>query len=135
MVLEFTNIEELVRIASQAKENAYCPYSNFRVGAALVTESGEIYTGCNVENACYPVGNCAERTAIVKAVSEGHRLFKAIAVITDKAAKIMPCGLCRQSLIEFSKDLVVYIASVDLTFRVTTLSELLPHGFTAEDLN
>ena len=80
--MNFTNVENLIRLARVAKEKAYCPYSNFPVGAALVTESGHVYTGCNVENACFPVGVCAERTAICKAISEGHKTFTAVAVIT-----------------------------------------------------
>ncbi len=124
---------ELVARASEARQNAYAPYSNYRVGAALLAESGEIYTGVNVENAVYPTGTCAERTAIFKAVSEGERTFTAIAVVTENGGT--PCGSCRQMLAEFGLDTLVLIA--DAGGRVvseTNVRALLPQAFGAADL-
>lgn len=124
---------ELVRRASEARRHAYAPYSKYRVGAALLAESGEVYTGVNVENAVYPTGTCAERTAIFKAVSEGERSFTAIAVVTENGGT--PCGSCRQMLAEFGLDTLVLIA--DAGGRVvgeTNLRALLPQAFGAADL-
>jgi len=124
---------ELVRRAGEARRNAYAPYSNYRVGAALLAESGGVYTGVNVENAVYPTGTCAERTAIFKAVSEGERSFTAIAVVTENGGT--PCGSCRQMLAEFGLDTLVIVA--DASGRVvteTTVRELLPQAFGAGDL-
>lgn len=124
---------ELVARASEARQNAYAPYSNYRVGAALLAESGEVYTGVNVENAVYPTGTCAERTAIFKAVSEGERAFTAIAVVTENGGT--PCGSCRQMLAEFGLDTLVLIA--DASERVvseTNVRALLPQAFGAADL-
>jgi cytidine deaminase len=124
---------ELVARASEARRHAYAPYSNYRVGAALLAESGEVYTGVNVENAVYPTGTCAERTAIFKAVSEGERSFTAIAVVTENGGT--PCGSCRQSLAEFGLDTLVLIA--DASGRVvseTNVRALLPQAFGAGDL-
>ncbi|CAI9730860.1 cytidine deaminase-like [Octopus vulgaris] len=101
------------KAAAEAKEKAYCPYSNFRVGAALLTEDDSIITGCNVENCTYGGTICAERTAMVKAVSEGKKSFKAIAVASDKKDKIAPCGICRQFMAEFGTDWDVYLTSND----------------------
>jgi cytidine deaminase len=124
---------ELVARAGEARRNAYAPYSNYRVGAALLAESGEVYTGVNVENAVYPTGTCAERTAIFKAVSEGERTFTAIAVVTENGGT--PCGSCRQMLAEFGLDTLVLIA--DAGGRVvseTNVRALLPQAFGAADL-
>ncbi|MBM3121469.1 MAG: cytidine deaminase [Chloroflexi bacterium] len=124
---------ELVARASEARQNAYAPYSNYRVGAALLAGSGEVYTGVNVENAVYPTGTCAERTAIFKAVSEGERAFKAIAVVTENGGT--PCGSCRQMLAEFGLDTLVLIA--DASGRVvseTNVRALLPQAFGSADL-
>ncbi len=134
--------EKLIREAFAAKENSYSPYSNFQVGAALLVSSGKIYTGANVENASYGAGICAERSAAVKAVSEGEREFKAIVVTGAlKASKeheagfAYPCGICRQFLNEFSgSDLEVIIARTPEDYHTHTLSELLPHSFGPEDL-
>ena len=119
---------ELIRAALAASEHAYIPYSDYRVGAALLTPDGEVFTGCNVESASYSPTICAERTALVKAVSEGKRAFAAVAVVTRDGGS--PCGLCRQLLYEFSPEMLVIMA--DLTGRArqrATLSELLPFGF------
>jgi cytidine deaminase len=126
---------KLINAARQARENAYAPYSNFPVGAALLARSGRIYTGCNVENAAYPLTTCAERTAVAKAISEGEREFQAIAVVTATGAT--PCGACRQILREFSGpngDLRVIVADTEGHTQTFTIAELLPYGFTAGQL-
>ena len=115
-------------------ERAYAPYSRFRVGACLLAEDGRIFTGCNVGNAAYGSTICAERTALVKAVSEGARHFQAIAV-AGESAYAWPCGACRQMLREFAPDLRVIVGQKDKGFEVTTLEALLPHSFGPEDLN
>ncbi len=125
--------EELVTRAMAAREQAYAPYSGYRVGAALLSKSGRIYTGCNVENAVYPLVICAERTAVVKAVSEGEREFIAMAVVTENGGS--PCGSWRQTLRVFGADIIVLIADVTGNYRETTVTELLPDSFSAVDLN
>ncbi|RLC69650.1 MAG: cytidine deaminase [Chloroflexi bacterium] len=127
------NHEELIRQAISARERAYAPYSGYKVGAALLGKSGRVYTGCNVENAVYPLCTCAERTAVVKAVSEGEREFVALAVATENGGS--PCGSCRQTLREFGADIVVLIADVTGECRETTIAELLPGSFSAMDLD
>jgi cytidine deaminase len=124
--------EELVRAAREARERAYAPYSNYKVGAALLTEDGRIFAGCNVENAVYPATICAERVVITKAVSEGHRRFVAIAVATANGG--MPCGICRQVMSEFSPDLTVILVDENGITAEMTLSALLPHAFGSKDL-
>ncbi len=119
--------EEMLKKAVRAMENAYVPYSHYKVGACLLTEDGQMYTGCNVENASYGLTNCGERTAIFKAVSEGHRKFQAIAIAGEKAAP-WPCGACRQVLSEFCADIPVFITWDGHTDQ-STLKELLPHSF------
>ena len=111
--------------AEEARKNAYCKYSGFAVGAALMTETGEIYTGCNIENASYPNGICAERTAFAKAISEGHRKFKAIAIISGEKP-CFPCGMCRQFLSEFCGEDFEIILSDKQYF----LKELFPYALT-----
>lgn len=125
--------EALIAQAQAARERAYVPYSHYRVGAALLTHSGRVYTGCNVENAVYPLTICAERTAVVKAVSEGEREFVAIAVATENGGS--PCGACRQMLREFGSEIVVLIADASGAYRETTVAELLPDSFGASDLH
>ncbi|XP_076472491.1 cytidine deaminase-like [Babylonia areolata] len=120
----------LLAKCQEAKSLAYCRYSHFHVGAALMTKQGLIFTGCNVENAAYPLCTCAERTAITKAVSEGHREFKAIAISSDlEESFISPCGPCRQMMAEFSLDMTVYLTKPDGTFKAMTVDELLPFAF------
>jgi cytidine deaminase len=126
---------ELVALAAEARQKAYAPYSEFLVGAALLGRSGRVYTGCNVENAAYPMTTCAERTSIVKAVSEGEREFEGIAVVTATGAT--PCGSCRQILREFGGpegNLRVIVADTAGEVRTFTIDELLPEGFTPEQL-
>lgn len=125
--------KELIKKALEAKEMAYVPYSNFKVGAALLTEDDKIYTGCNIESASYTPTNCAERTAIFKAVSEGDKKFKAIA-ITGGSEYTFPCGVCRQVMREFGKELKIYIVKNEDEYKEFTLEELLPHSFGPEDL-
>jgi cytidine deaminase len=127
--------QELIALAKQAREKAYARYSGFPVGAALLARSGRVFTGCNVENASYPLTTCAERTAVTKAVSEGEREFEAIAVVTATGAT--PCGACRQILREFGgRDgkLRVIVADLDGNSHTYTIEELLPHGFTPDQL-
>lgn len=123
---------ELMILAKKAKENAYTPYSKFNVGAALLTKSGKVFTGCNVEVASFGGTNCAERTAIFKAVSEGEQAFKAIAINGD-ADGTYPCGICRQVIVEFGKDIDIII-EVGGELKVFTIDDLLPHSFTGADL-
>lgn len=125
--------QELINAALKAKEMAYVPYSKFRVGAAVLTDDDKIYTGCNIESASYTPTNCAERTAIFKAVSEGYKNFKAIA-ITGDSEYTFPCGVCRQVMREFSKDLTIYIVKNQNEHKEFTLEELLPYSFGPEDL-
>ncbi len=120
--------EKLIEMAKKARENAYAPYSNFKVGAAILTEDGKIFTGANVENSSYGLSVCAERVALFKAVSEGYRKFKAIAVVTDSEPPAYPCGACRQVLWEFG-DMEVIVANLKGDVRVVKLSELIPEGF------
>jgi cytidine deaminase len=127
--------EELVAAAQQARKAAYAPYSRFKVGAALQGASGRVYTGCNVENASYPLCTCAERTAVVKAISEGEERFVAVAVVTATGA--MPCGACRQILSEFSGtngELRVIVADTAGHWQVFAIEELLPVGFGPQQL-
>ncbi|MBS4536905.1 cytidine deaminase [Clostridium sp. D2Q-11] len=125
--------DELIKAALESKKMAYVPYSGFRVGAALLTEDDKIYTGCNIESASYTPTNCAERTAIFKAVSEGDMDFKAIA-ITGDSEYTFPCGVCRQVMREFSHDLKIYIVKNEKEYKEFTLKELLPYSFGPEDL-
>jgi len=122
----------LMQAAIAAADYAYAPYSHYRVGAALLTAAGEIYQGCNVENAAYGSTICAERTVIVKAVSEGERSFQAIAVATSNGGS--PCGACRQVMREFAPTLTVIITDFAGNARITTLATLLPDNFGPENL-
>ena len=126
--------EELMSLASKARENSYCKYSDFSVGAALLTKSGKIYLGCNVENASFSPTCCAERTAIFSAIANGEREFLAIAVCGGKQGKksktCTPCGVCRQVLCEFcSKDFPIILEGEDSSIITVTLGELLPFAF------
>ena len=127
--------KDLVELAFTMLDKAYMPYSHFPVGAALEGEDGSIHTGCNVENAAYGSCICAERTALVKAVSEGCRTFKRIAVVGNSADYCWPCGSCRQMLYEFAPDLEVLVANKDHDFVKYTLRQLLPHGFGPSSLD
>ncbi|OPL08262.1 MAG: cytidine deaminase [delta proteobacterium ML8_F1] len=118
--------------ALEAMKEAYVPYSKFPVGAAVMTDTGEIFTGCNIESASFGATVCAERTAIFKAVSEGHRHIRKIAVVSEHI-DAYPCGICRQVMAEFADNLEIIIGKPG-DYRVFALSELLPHAFTARDL-
>lgn len=121
--------EDLVNAARAGRENAVAPYSNFKVGAALRTKSGRIYSGCNVENASYGLTVCAERVALLKALSEGEREFSAVAVVADAATPTAPCGPCRQLLWEYCGDIEVTLATPTKIVRTHRMSELLPFPF------
>lgn len=134
-VMEQVMIEKLIDIAIEQLEFSYTPYSNFKVGAALLTRSGEIYTGCNIENASYTPTNCAERTAFFKAVSGGVRDFQAICIVGGKDGKLTeytaPCGVCRQVMMEFCnpKTFQIILAVDKERYEIYTLEELMPLGF------
>lgn len=120
--------QALVKLANETRKHAYAPYSNYKVGAALRTKSGRVFTGVNVENAAYPDSLCAERTAVFKAVSEGEREFEVIAVVNDNGGS--PCGSCRQVLAEFGLDTQVILADGQgKVVMQTTVGELLPNAF------
>ena len=128
--------QQLIKLALEARENAYAPYSHFMVGAALLTKEGQVYTGCNIENASYGATNCAERTAIFKAVSEGAKEFVKIVIVGGKVGEEItefayPCGVCRQVMAEFCdvKKMTVLIAKSENEFVEKTLDELLPMSF------
>ena len=126
--------ETLVALAKEAMKHAYAPYSKFQVGAALLSKDGRVFTGCNVENASYGATNCAERTAIFKAVSEGCREFDAIAVVASSGEYIPPCGICRQVLAEFMPEGKVILDSDEKGMVTYLVRELLPSGFSAKDI-
>ena len=126
--------EELKSAAVSMLEKAYCPYSHFPVGAALECEDGTVFTGCNVENAAYPAGICAERNAIFHAVSEGHTRFRRIVIAGKSKDFCVPCGMCRQVMREFSTDLEIICLNNTGEEQTFTLEELLPRGFGPEFL-
>lgn len=126
-------MDKLIERALEARKNAHAPYSGFKVGSAVESESGDIISGCNVESSSYGLTNCAERTALYKAVSEGHRSFKEIAVVSKTGAS--PCGACRQIIWELCGDISVIIASVDGSSETKKISELLPDAFDERKLS
>lgn len=126
--------KELMKIARKARQNAYAPYSHFAVGAALMAESGRVYTGCNIENASYGLTCCAERNAIFAAVGAGERRFKMLAVAADSPEPVAPCGACRQVIAEFGIPLVV-MGNLKEATKTMTAEELLPYGFGQESMN
>lgn len=126
---------KLISKALEAREFAYVPYSKFKVGAAVLTEDGNVYTGCNVENVSYGATNCAERTAVFKAVSEGHRKIKAIAIVGSSEEYTYPCGICRQVISEFAQeDTKIIVAKNERKYTVTKLEEILPNAFLKKHL-
>ncbi len=142
MMIDEKIVKKLIAEAVQARNKSYAPYSHFMVGAALLTKEGSIYTGCNIENAAYGPSNCAERTAFFKAVSEGEREFKAIAVVGSQEGNTInqyafPCGVCRQVMAEFceSENFTIIIAKSESEYYVKTLKELLPENFGPKNLN
>lgn len=127
--------EQLMNLAKEGREKAYVPYSKFKVGAALLTANGKVYKGCNIENSGYSMTNCAERTAMFKAVSEGERDFAAIAIVADTDGPCSPCGACRQVISEFcAPEMPVYLTNMKGDVQETTVAELLPGAFSPEDL-
>ena len=120
---------ELLELSIKAQENSYSPYSQFRVGAALLCADGTVYTGCNIENATYGATNCAERTAVFKAASEGKRDCTAIAITSSGGDLTFPCGICRQVLAEFAPEIKVILTDKDGCIKIFKLDELLPHTF------
>lgn len=134
------DITKLINAALKARENAYVPYSNFRVGAALLTDKGKVFTGCNIENMAFSPTNCAERTAFFKAVSEGERKFTAIAVVGGEHNRekeyCPPCGVCRQVMMEFCdpETFFVILANSETDYKILTLKELLPYSFNKDFL-
>lgn len=120
--------EKLLMAAEQAMSNAYAPYSAFKVGAALLTTDGKIYTGCNIENISYGATVCAERCAIFKAVSEGERSFAKLAIVSSSGEKTFPCGMCRQVIEEFMPDGEIILSGSD-SIEVFSVKSLMPHGF------
>ena len=133
--MEQVMVEKLIDTAIEQLKFSYTPYSNFKVGAALLTKSGKIYTGCNIENASFTPTNCAERTAFFKAVSEGVRDFQAICIVGGKDGKLTeytaPCGVCRQVMMEFCnpKTFQIILAVYKERYEIYTLEELMPLGF------
>ena len=127
---------ELILEAKKARERAYVPYSHFRVGAALLTKSGKVYRGCNIENVAFTPTNCAERTAFFKAISEGEKEFEAIVVNGDADDYLYPCGVCRQVMVEFCNinQFKVIVAKNENEYREYTLGELVPGVFDAAEL-
>lgn len=126
--------ETLFMLAKEAMQNSYAPYSNYNVGAVLLTKNGDIYSGCNIENASYSVTCCAERTALFSAIASGEKQFSAICIVGGKNGEItdyaMPCGICRQALAEFcNADFKVYVGKSEYDIKEFTLSELLPCSF------
>jgi cytidine deaminase len=126
--------KKLIKTAKEAKENALPIYSHFHVGAALLTEDDKIYSGCNVENSSYSLTICAERTAIFKAISEGKRKFKAIAITSDSKDIVTPCGACRQIIHDHCGEIEVICSNSNGDYKIFKTSELLPHAFGDEDL-
>lgn len=131
-------VRELLEAAEQARARAYIPYSHFGVGAALLDAEGGVHYGCNIENAAYGPTNCAERTALFRAIADGHapRSFRAIAVTADTVGPVTPCGVCRQVMAELcAPDMPVVLGSLRGEWRITTVAELLPGAFTSERLD
>lgn len=130
------NNKELLEIAEQARENSYSPYSNFKVGAALLTKSGKVFTGCNIECASFSGTNCAERTALFKSISEGHKDIEAIAVASTNSEKnesTYPCAICRQVIIEFGPNIRIITGYSKGDIQEHTIAQLVPHYFSGSD--
>lgn len=129
------NYKELVKEALKYRENAYSPYSKFKVGAAVIMDDGNIYGGCNIENASYGATNCAERTAIFSAVAQGNKKLKAIALVGDLSTYTTPCGICRQVISEFSDENTdIILIKNENDYKIKKLEDFFPGGFTKEDL-
>ncbi|MFD1360527.1 cytidine deaminase [Lentibacillus salinarum] len=127
--------QELLDKARESKTKAYVPYSEFPVGAALLTRSGKMYTGCNIENAAYPVTCCAERVAIFKAIADGEYTFNEMAVVADTERPVPPCGSCRQVMSEFfDSETTIYLTNLHHETKRVTMEELLPFSFQSDDM-
>ena len=124
----------LLEVALEAQKNAHCPFSKYPVGAAVLTADGSIFSGCNVESASFSLTCCAERVAVFKAVSEGHKRILSCSIVTTDQAPAAPCGACRQVLYEFGGDMRIVLGNPTGKVDIMQLSELLPHGFTQEHL-
>ena len=128
-------IKNMIRMAMDARDRAYVPYSGFRVGACIKTHTGAYYLGCNIENASFGATNCAERTALFKAVYEGEREFEALAIVSDSSNYTVPCGICRQALSEFCEpDMPVICANNEGQYKVFTFGDMLPYSFKPSDM-
>lgn len=128
--------QQLIENAKEIREKAYVPYSKFKVGAALLTKSGKIYTGCNIENAAYPVSCCAERVAIFNAIADGEMDFEEMAVVADTERPVPPCGSCRQVMSEFFDQQVhIHLTNLQDDVKTVTVEELLPFSFQTSDMN
>ncbi len=123
---------DLIKIAIKARENAYAPYSKFKVGASLLSKKGKVYSGCNVENASYGVTSCAERNAIYSAIASGEKDFIAMAIVADSETYCSPCGICRQVMIEFAPDIPVYMGKLNGTYCEKKVKDLLPMAFSIQ---
>ena len=126
--------QELIKKALEAKQNSYSPYSNYKVGAALLTEDGKVYLGTNVENCGYSPSNCAERSAFFSAISNGDRKFSKLAVVGSSDGIAYPCGICRQVIVELAPNIEIICAKDENTFEILTIKDLLPHAFTPDDV-
>ncbi|RPH35262.1 cytidine deaminase [bacterium] len=126
--------KQLAKRAQAAQKHSFSPYSRFRVGAALLSKSGKVYTGCNIESSSFGLTICAERTAIFKAMSEGERQFKAIAVATDENRFVSPCGACRQVIMDLAGNIDCILTDKHGAIKVLKMSDLFPYPFTSEDL-
>ncbi len=127
--LEIKDIEILIQKTFEAQKNSYAPYSMFNVGASVLCENGKIYTGCNIENASYPAGICAERVAYCNAISNGEKQFVACCITCSGDNYAYPCGICRQFMSEFDKNTKIIVAKSQNDYKIFDLAELLPHGF------
>lgn len=128
------NYEKLIKVAEKARKRAYAPYSKFKVGAAILSSDGKIFTGCNIENASFGLTVCAERVAILKAISEGSSKFEAIAIVGDTNRPCSPCGACRQVISEFGKDIKIIMYNLKGDIKIKKIDELLPEAFNKNDL-
>ncbi|NCO23554.1 MAG: cytidine deaminase [Candidatus Infernicultor aquiphilus] len=126
--------KKLIGEAEQARKKAYTPYSKFKVGAAILTSEGRIFSGCNIENASFGLTICAERVAVFKAISEGFKKFEAIAIIADTIRPCYPCGACRQVILEFGEDITLIMANLKGDIKINKIKELLPEAFNKNDL-
>lgn len=126
--------KKLIEEAEKARKKAYTPYSKFKVGAAILTSEGRIFSGCNIENASFGLTICAERVAVFKAISEGFKKFEAIAIIADTLRPCYSCGACRQVLLEFGEDITLVMANLKGDIKINKIKELLPEAFNKNDL-